>query len=349
MRFDAKTFPFLNDDGQYLPGWTNLEFNDLKAYIDDLIAQEISDADAPDVFKAVEAMDAFLVMVGVIEPTEAILSIKIDDNGLLETVVGPAIYAETAENEDGKQERTGGMVCRIGDYSQPVTIKAGSTEAAINGFKGDVSVEERGEGDSKYIAVSFGAYVESITDDLEVSFILDAKERPEIGKISKGKLKNLVKEGGLVDLLKVVPSGESFVKPRDLEVGEYSVISIEENEPHPEYGRSWKIVLEGVGPMMSTGKRLETLLASNALIYQKYLNAGKPLTFLISSKKEMSQGIQVNCGFMKREPRADRLVKAAKPAAAVASAPQASLPKASQTTVEAKAEPVEQKELEHVF
>jgi hypothetical protein len=331
MRFDDKSFGFLNDDGEYLPGWTNITWQDLEHCITALISQGISDEDAPDVFKAVEAFDLFLRAVGLDSPTEPVMGIKVDEGDLLEQVNGPAIFAQVVDGNT-----TGGAVLKTGDYVLDVIIDG--TSAKIGNLEGDIVVEEYGEGDDKYCSVTFEFYSEILEDNIELSFVLDTKNRPEIAKISKGKLKKIVKDGGLADLLRPVPSGESFVKPRDLEVGEYSVLSIEENDPHPEYGRSWKVVLEGVGPMMTTGKRLNNLLSRQDAIYKKWLAGGNPLTFAISNKEEMTQGVRVDCGFFKRAPRADRMVKQPKPM--VSAAPElAELPEA-ETTVNVPVQPV---------
>jgi hypothetical protein len=120
--------------------------------------------------------------------------------------------------------------------------------------------------------------------------------------------KKAVKDGDIASYLKAVPQGGDWLSMNDLELGEYALLSIVEREPHAEYGRSWLMTLEGVGDVISKGKRFEKSLGQKAQMYQKFLAMKKPVTLLVSSKKEVTGGTQVNAGFFLREPRGDRMV-----------------------------------------
>jgi len=318
MKFDTNAFSFLNDDNQYTHGWNNVTHEELKLTLEYLIAQGFGREDAPNVFAVIEAFNAFMDSIGLSDTTDPVMGVKIDEGGLLEQVNGPAIFASDA-----------GPVLKVGNYKIPITING--DKASVASLKGDIVVAENGDKD-KYRSVTWEFFSEVLGDNIEVSFVLDSKQRPEIAKLSKGKLKQIVNEGGLTDLLRAISSDGSFLKPRDLDVGEYSVVSITRNKDHAEYGPSWKIVLEGVGPMMTTG-HLNNSLLTMAGIYTKWLSMGKPLTFAISGKTKTPQGVAVSCGFFKRPPNPTRLVTSAKMMEIAAEPTAPALPQSATSTV----------------
>lgn len=310
MYFNEETFGWLGDDGQMFPGWTNFDAIELESKLTELISNGITEEMAPQIYKSVETLDLFLKGVG-LEAPEQVLSAVADENGLIEKILGPAIFADTDEAGNPTS-----IILKVGNEKIPVSLNG--TEATIGNLSGDIEIEEKESTDddgnaTKFLTASFEVFFEANEQTATISVVLSKDST-----LSKAQFKQLLKKGNVVKVaehLKPIPTGESFKKLRELELGEYRVSDIEENKPHPEYGRSWKIVLEGVGAVISSGKRLTKILTDNAQMYQAFLKAGQPLTFIISSKKELSQGIQVNCGFFTREPNPNRLVATAKPAA----------------------------------
>lgn len=307
MKFDVDAFSFLQDN-EYPEGYTTITKQELTDTISALMEAGIAEEDAPEVFKAVET---YLLFLGQISsactetPSDDALTVKCDSEGIIEQVYGPAIF----QDEDGDVPVM--RVCN--DF---YTLQFDGMDVACGAAVGDVNVEERDGKDEdgkdiKILSITFEGYFNEIESGFEIGFILDKELAP-----AKQKIKQWVKNGPLAEfnkILKPAPSGGQWTKLDDLELGEYRVYNIEEQKPHPEYGRSWLIFLEGVGPCISKGKRLEATLARNAKIYEKTLATNRPLTFNVSSKEQLSQGMRVNCGFFSREPKPEKMVVSAQP------------------------------------
>ena len=306
MKFDVDSFSFLQDN-EYPKGYSTVTRQELEQTIVHLIEVGIGSDDAPEVFKAIETYIYFLdsVKPGCVEAqSDDALVVKCDGEGIIEQVYGPAIF----KGENGIP------TMRICNDFYMLQIKG--SEITCGEAVGEVGVEERetkdeNGNDIKALVINFDGYFDVVDESFEVPFILETS----IGH-QKAKVKSWFSKGQIdkvSDLLKAPPSGGNWTPLNDLECGEYRVYDIEENDPHPEYGRSWLIHLEGIGPVMSKGKRLEQVLLRNTKIYTKTLEANKPLTFNISSKEEVGGGIRVNCGFFSREPKPEKLVAAAQP------------------------------------
>lgn len=306
MKFDVDAFSFLQDN-EYGKGYSTVTRDELEGAISALIADGIGAEDAPEIFKSVETYLYFLDQIksGAIgEVSTDALVIKCDDESIIEQVYGPAIF----KGEDGVP------VMRVCNDFYKLEFDGSDLTCGI--ATGEVGVEERdgkdeNGNDIKNLVINFDGYFDVVDQSFEIPFILETSTGHQ-----KNKVKSWLKKGELAkvsELLKAPPSGGSWTSLNDLECGEYSVYDIQENEPHPEYGRSWLILLEGIGPVMSKGKRLENVLARNAKIYAKTLKANKPLTFNVSSKEEVGGGIRVNCGFFSRSPKPEKLVAAAQP------------------------------------
>lgn len=306
MKFDVDTFSFLQDN-EYPKGYTTISTQELEDAIAALMSMGITDEDAPDVFKSVETYTHFLSSVKsacIQEPSEDALTVKCDDEGIIERVYGPAIF----RGEDGTP------VMRICNDFYKLQFKG--SQITCGDAVGEVGVEERDakaeDGtDIKALVINFDGYFDVVDESFEIPFILETSAGHQ-----KAKVKSWFSKGSLdkvCALLREPPSGGGWTSLNDLECGEYRVYDVQEQDLHSEYGRSWLIFLEGVGPVMSKGRRLESTLARNAVIYSKTLAAGNPLTFNVSSKEELTNGIRVTCGFFSREPKPEKLIAAAQP------------------------------------
>ena len=308
MQFNEETFDWLGEQEQFLHGWTNIDFAEFQTKIDQLIADGITEDLAPEIYKSIETLGLFIDGVG-LEAPESVLSLVADENGIIEKILGPAIFAEV--NDD---EKTGKLVLRVGNEMIPVGLDG--AEATIGTLKGDIELEEKDGKDEagvdiKFLTASLEVYFSQNDESAVIPVVLEKDHG-----LSKAKFKQVLKSGLIAEYVKVPSTGANYKKLRDLEIGEYNVLSVEENPVHPEYGRSWKIELEGVGYAISSGKRLVSNLEKRAKLYDSKVKQGHPLVFVISSKKEMSQGVQVVSGFFFREPNPQKLAVQLKPAKA---------------------------------
>ena len=325
MKFDATTFSFLNEM-DFLPGFSNVSQQDLQNQVMQAMSLGIDISELPEV-GVIEAFDTILkglapAIVGEFDETN-VLSVKADPNGMVEAVYGPAIFG----SEDGT------MVLKCGQNLYKFTHKG--TEGAC-GLTGDIEVvEKEGKGEDgqpeTYLSVSFDVYLPNPIDQtIEIPLILDAGK-----KVTKGKFKQDIKAGNIAQYLKGVPTGGNWVGMNDLAIGEYLMSGLEENSPSAEYGRSWTMTLEGVGGVRSKGKQINLKLANRAPKLIKLIELGHPVTLLISSKTELSQGIQVKADFFTREPHPDRMAAQVKPAELKSAAP----PVIEATVVQRELEP----------
>ena len=307
MKFDLSAFEFLNGE-EFPPGWSNLGQTDLDKITNDLLSGDLAEEAAP----VLNTVDAFFSTIEKLKPAiidgeynaEDLLGIHADEMGLLDVVLGPAVF----QNEEGNP------VIKTGSNLFALDIKG--TSATCGNLEGDIEVIEVGDDDKKILVVALDCLIDGQEDTLNISFILtgDDDTRP-----TKAQVKKAIKGGTLPSLLKPVPTGGGFIKMNDLqEKTEYLVTAIEERPTHEEYGRSWLITLDGLGDIISKGKRFEKGLAQSAGIYKKMLAAGQPLTLLVSSIKEISSGVQVSAGFFKRAPKPAYVYKPVMKSAAVA-------------------------------
>lgn len=295
MKFDINAFDFLNGE-EFEPGWANLGQSDLDAITNTLLSGEL----AGEAGLVLSTVDAFFSTMDKLKPAvigeykpEDLLGVHADEMGLLDVVLGPAIF----------RDEYGMPVVKTGSNLFALGITGSSAKAGD--LEGDIEVLEIG--DEKILVVAMDCLVDGLDETLSISFVLagDDDTRP-----TKAKVKRAIKEGTLAELLKPVPTGGGFVKMNDLqEKTEYLVTAIEERPTHEEYGRSWSITLEGVGNVVSKGKQFEKGLAQNAAIYKKLIAGGQSLTLLVSSIKEIPSGIQVRAGFFKRAPKPEYAFK----------------------------------------
>jgi hypothetical protein len=306
MKFDATTFSFLNEQ-EFMHGYSNVSQQDLQNQVMEAMALGMAPEELPEI-AVIEAFDTIIngvapAIIGEFDG-DNVLAVKADANGMVEAVYGPAIF----------RSEEGNLVLKCGANLYSFTHKA--TEGVCGNLTGDVEViEKEGKGEDggveNYLSVSFDVYLAAPIDEtIEIPLILDAES-----KVSKGKFKQDLKAGKIAQYLKPVPSGGNWVSMNDLELGEYAITKLEENAPHPEYGRSWTMTLEGVGAVRSKGKQFQQKLATRAPKLMRLLEIGHPVTLLVSAKNELSQGIQVKADFFTREPNPNRLAATAKPAA----------------------------------
>lgn len=309
MKFDLNLFSFLNDQ-EFDAGWTNLGQSDL-----DAITNEIFESGSAEEGSAVlSAIDEFSTVltkmqsaiVGEYHP-ESLLGIHADEMGLLDVVLGPAVF----QNEDGSP------VIKTGDNLFAVDFTKGAVTCGE--LSGDLAVVEVGDDGKKVAVLALDVFATDDETIISISCVLagDEESRPTIGRIKKA-----ITNGTWPTLLKPIPKGGGFIKMNDLKPKtEYLVTALEERPTHEEYGRSWTITLAGVGDVISKGKRFEAGLAQNATRYKKLLADGKPLTLLVSKVEKIASGIQVSAGFFKRAPRAEFAFKPALKSAAPAELP----------------------------
>lgn len=310
MRFDVASFSFLNEQ-EFMPGYSTVSQEDLQNQMMSALALGL----APEELPEIGVIELFDSLVEALKPSAVgtfdssnVLTVKADSNGMVEAVYGPAIF-----RHDGK------LVVKVGSNLFPLAIQG--TEAKGGSLVGDIEVVEKdGRGDDgqdeKYLSVSWDVYFAAPIDQtLEIPVVLDSEN-----KTNKAKFKQALKAGDVAQFVREASSGGDWVSMNDLEIGEYALTKLVANDPHPEYGVSWTMTLEGVGDVRSKGKQFHRKLLIRAPKLMALLNAGHPVTLLISSKKEVSQGIQVNADFFTRHPKADRLVKGAKPVVELKSA-----------------------------
>lgn len=296
QEFNRDTFSFLGHEGLEA-GWANIGESELEATISELIAAEITVDDAPEIFGVVETYLSVLsklklAVIGEWVETE-VLTIHADENGLLDVVLGPAIFSHE-----------GALVLKVGN-NQCQVVQEGAA-CSIGGLAGDIEVvEKEGKDDegkeTKYLAVSFDVYLADLDKGISIPFVLDPEKI-----VSKQAFKQKLKANDIAQFLKPVPQGGSWISMNDLAVGEYLLTELIEN-PVSEYGRSWTMTLAGIGDVRSKGRRFQKQLEASATMYAKMLAKGLPITLLISSKNEMSQGIQINAGFFKRAPKPEMM------------------------------------------
>jgi len=327
MKFDVATMSFLGEQ-EFTPGYSNVSQADLQQQVMSAMALGLSPEEMPEV-RIIEVFDTLVEKLkpgcqGDFDPNH-VLSVKADKNGMVEAVYGPAVF-----------KKDGIVVVKVGANLFPLALKG--AEASAGSLLGDVEVLEK-EGRSedgteeKYLAVSWDVYFPAPLDQtVEIPFVLDQDH-----KTNKAKFKQALKSGDILPYLREAGTG-SWVGMNDLDIGEYAVTDLVANDPHPEYGISWTMTLEGVGDVRSKGKQFHAKLAIRAPKLMALIKAGHPVTLLVSSKKEVSQGTQVAADFFTRPPRPDRMVTMAKPAAADKALPTA--PVAPVLTLTAQAEEI---------
>jgi hypothetical protein len=297
MQFNLDAFGFLNGE-EFTPGWSNLGQFELDAITSTLLSGDL----AEEAGAVINTVDTFFSTLDKLKPAivgefdEAnLLSIHADEMGLMDVVLSFGVF----------QDENGLPVIKSG--SNLFSLNIDGSSATAGNLEGDIEVLEVGEDDRKIVVVALDCLIDGSEETLSIPFVLTGSDET---RPNKALIKKAIKSGALASLLKPVPTGGGFTKMNDLkERTEYRVLSIEERPVHEEYGRSWLIELEGVGNIISKGKRFEKGLAQNAGIYQKMLAAGQPLTLLVSSIKEIASGTQVQAGFFKRAPKPEFVYK----------------------------------------
>ena len=335
MSFGLSDLGWIADSGEHPSGWSSISFLELEQKLVEMIDDGISDKDSPEIFQSVEDLSLFLESLG-LDPREQeeVLRIEINADGIIERALGPAIFASV--DEDG--QRDGGVVLKIGQTLLPVVLEDDGS-ATAGPLKGDLEVSEKeGDGGKSYLIVTFDKYYEDQDVSVSVPVIL------EDGEQKKGRFKSEVKAGNLSKYLKPVPTGGGYTLIKNLEPGQYLLTGLAERDPHPQYGRSWVLQLEGVGSAISSGTDFHGRLAQSAPKWKKMLKKGRHLTFVLSNKREIEQGVVLTCGILEKAPDSSRLVKQLKSAAPTPSG--AAIPAAATPVIPVAATPViEQREL----
>lgn len=292
MEFTTETMNFLEDLPGLEKGYIDLSLEQITGVGEALEAEGMTQAEMPEVFNAIDFFTTTVVSLGT-EDLSSVLTIKVDEDLMLERVYGPAIFSEEGE-----------LVVKVGSNLIPLERKGNEAQAGT--WTGDIEVVEREIEEAgvkrKYIVAHWE--ILALEDEaISIPLMLDADKMP-----SKAAFKKALKDGEILEYIKPVPKGGNYIDMREMEIGEYRVIELIEEEPHPEYGRSWTMTVDGLGKVRSRGKRFEGKLASKAPLWIKQLKAGKPLTLFIASKTEMSQGVQINASCFCREADPSKLI-----------------------------------------
>lgn len=229
-----------------------------------------------------------------------------DENGGLEKLYALAIFRD----EEGLVLKAGANLFRLHQKEDGLasgefkgTFKMIVSEGANNTTYSRLFVNFRKKGDKTIYEIPCIAAKNVTFDEGEILASLEAGT-------------------SIAPLFSSLPAsgGGDYISMNDLDIGEYSVVEMKENEPHPEYGRSWRIVLSDGISFMSKGKKFTRGLETNAKIYMAALAKGKPLTLMVTEKKQLDQGVSINACFQVREPRMPVLAPAPVGVASIAPA-----------------------------
>lgn len=267
---------------------------------------------------------------------DRLLTVGVDDGGAIKSVLAAAIF------NDGDN----GLVLKMGVNQFKVVQKEGDKpDLTCGSLTGSLKVVEAGVDPNKYVKVSWSVKLKGIKDMIYIPVIISKDYADSsLGELEAELLTAFEDGESIAKFLKPVPSGANFIKPGELEVGEYLVKDLIQNKPHPEYGESFTVVLSN-GDRMQTNKAATALLLRNFKLYKAALTKGKPVTMGITSKEEMNREdrngnpvVAVKIAFWVREPRELYLppshVPAQLPAAKMEVKPLVSVGAASQEVLE---------------
>lgn len=237
-----------------------------------------------------------------------VLLVKTNDDRMLDRVYGPSIFRESEEGD--------GLVLKMGANSFPVRIE---NERVHCGYlKGRFQwLQKKRADETNYdlltVRLSDDRDDDSLIDyEISCSLVTNESTIDENGVmkanplfLSSKKLDKLLESNaGLGQFFSVPKSGGGSVfKMQMLQPNsEYEVVDITVTEPHPEYGVSYILRLEGGASTFARGNS-ELILKKNLSSIRNHLQAGKALTLKIGEIKEFAPNKwSVNNALVFRQP-----------------------------------------------
>lgn len=234
-----------------------------------------------------------------------VLLVKTNE-GMLERVYGPSIFRES---EDGD-----GLILKVGANSFPVEIK---NERLVVGYlTGRFTWVPKERVDKTRYDLLTARLADSRVDDAdeyEIGCSLVAKEATEEvnGKVQSNPLflsllkldKLLQSNAALGQFFTAAKSGGGSVyKMQNLQANsEHTVVAVDVTEPHPEYGVSYILRLDGGASVFARGNS-EVVLKKNLGAIRKQLAEGKTWTLKVGTIDEYTPGkFKVNNALVARQ------------------------------------------------
>lgn len=307
MEFNAESLSFLT-----LLDWENA-WNDAGQQEIDRASDLITEL-GEDLGEYLKGYNVLMALVNEVSPAlieseevdfDRLLTVGVDDGGAVKSVLAAAIFND---GESGLVLKMGANLFRLNQ------VKGDSPALSCNGLSGSLSgsikVLEAGQAPNTYIKASWSIKLKGIKDMIYIPVIISKDYADSSAGELEAELITAFEDGeSIAKFLKPVPSGANFIKPGDLEIGEYEVKDIIQNKPHPEYGDSFTVVLAN-GDRMQTNKGATTLLLRNFKLYKSALSKGKPVTMGVTSREELDRTdkhgnplVAVKLGFWVRAPR----------------------------------------------
>lgn len=287
MQFNLENMPFLQlleYESKYNP-ITLDEIDAIQKQLVDL------DLDVAAFTNTIDALTAFMSGLGAeVDLSKELMTVVADDGGGIEKIYCAAIFRD----EDVLVLKVGGNLFPLQQLEDSVT--AGDYKGT---FK---SVKMKGS-DGEYELIYCNFRKKGDKQIYEIPCIAAKGTR-----INEGELLACMESGqSIAPFFDAVGSGGNYMAMNDLEIGEYEILEITEGDPHPEYGRNFKILLGHGLSFFAKGQKFVNMLSKNLPIYQAALKKGKPLTLVVTDKKELSQGILVSATILIREPKVNLL------------------------------------------
>lgn len=304
MEFNAESLTLVQDIPNLKPKYNNLSLDDLNSVIERYEAAGVDRSEIEDMCNVVDMFSMFVMGIAGTQDDfnlGEVLTVKLDSDMMVERVYGPAIFSD----DDGN------LILQIGNNRVPATLEGAKLKCGT--FSGDVEMQEvdgkddHGK-DVKLLVVKWWIYQDDWTEEMNgisIPFVLD-----RTASLTKAAFRKALSQGDIGKFVAVAGKGGNYIKLDELDIGEYRILEIEENDPHPEYGRSWTLTLDGVnGKVNSKGKMMERALVQKAAIYQATLKKGKDVTLNFSQKKVLPNGkMQCIAGFFLRPPNPAKMV-----------------------------------------
>jgi hypothetical protein len=247
-----------------------------------------------------------------IELSDTVLLVKTNDDRLLEQVYGASIFRES---EDGD-----GLVIKMGNNKFPINITEGRACLQVGYLKGSFLWLQKNRGDgTPYNVLTANLYdgrPESNADDVyEVACSLVTKDETindSTGKLTSNPLfltppkldRLLDAKAALGQFFSVAKSGGGSVfKMKDLGAHtEWRVVAVDESDPHPDYGISYILRLDGGASTFARGNS-EVICRKQLKMIRESLAKGDIWTLKIGVVEEYAPGkTKVNNALVRRAP-----------------------------------------------
>jgi len=274
MKFDTESLGWLQDL-EPVDGWDSISLLEASEFVNTLENEGYSDAEIEPILSSWNALLEFMSLVEdaqINEVSDSILT-TYATNGVIERIQGPTVY----RGEEG-------LVMRLGDNLYSAAIE--KEKLVVGKLRGSIAITSVTSGNGQQVVTDDGFDVLSAVASLripkgkdfyEVGLSLDLKQ-----DLTRNQLIAVIEDGEPIQpFLRPLPSGGGFTDMRLLPVGEYLCTAIQYEGRHEEYGNSWRLTLDGVGPVMSRGKRIEAALGGDTATE----SSGKWLHLAAAAKK----------------------------------------------------------------